>query len=380
LLQKSRNWAREQNCIGFASDRAGRIVIDRTFPAHSPSNDKIVSGAPDSSMTLKPAERIGNRYQNPVPTSVGSASMMFKVFKLYVQNRAERTPKRQLGPFHTDARIYQQPPASGLRVTWFGHSSTLLEIDGIRILIDPVWDQRAAPVEWAGPKRFFAPTLPLDQLPPIDAILLSHDHYDHYGANTIKRLAGMKSMAQIPWITTLGIGKRLIRRGVNAAFIRELDWTERTNVGPIEFTALPARHFSGRGVFDRWKTLWASFALAGPTHRVYYGADSGEWEGFADVGREYGPFDLTMLEIGAFDPLWADIHMGPDGAARTFHALGGKGLLMPIHWGLFDLALHAWRQPIERIFSLDKLRLFSPVPGVPTDVVPDIEVRSEWWR
>ena len=148
----------------------------------------------------------------------------------------------------------------------------------------------------------------------------------------------------------------------------------------MKLTALPARHFSGRGVFDRFKTLWASFVLAGPKHRVYYGADSGEWEGFEEIGREYGPFDLTMLEIGAFDPLWADIHMGPDGAARTFQALGGKGLLMPIHWGLFDLALHAWKQPIERIFSLDGLPLLSPEPGVPTEVVPEIEVRSEWWR
>ncbi len=331
-------------------------------------------------MTLKPAVRIGSRYQNPVPTSVGSASTLFKVLKLYIQSKTERTPKHQLGPFHTDARVYQQPPASGLRVTWFGHSSTLVEIDGIRILIDPVWNQRAAPVEWAGPKRFFAPTLQLDRLPPIDAILLSHDHYDHLGASTVRRLARMKSMEDTPWITTLGVGNGLRRLGVSPTLIRELDWTKHTKIGPVELTALPARHFSGRGIFDRFKTLWASFALAGPKHRVYYGADSGEWPGFEEIGREYGPFDLTMLEIGAFDPLWADIHMGPDGAAQTFHALGGQGLLMPIHWGLFDLALHAWRQPIERIFSLNGLPLLSPEPGAPTEVMPGVDVRSEWWR
>ena len=147
-------------------------------------------------MTLKPAVRIGNRYQNPVPTSVGDPSMMFKVLKLYLQNKDERTPKQKLGPFHTDIRIYEQPPPSGMRITWFGHSSSLLEIDGIRILIDPVWDQRAAPVEWAGPKRFFAPTLALEQLPRIDAVMLSHDHYDHLGARTVKQLASMNSMVR----------------------------------------------------------------------------------------------------------------------------------------------------------------------------------------
>jgi L-ascorbate metabolism protein UlaG (beta-lactamase superfamily) len=331
-------------------------------------------------MTLKPAIRIGQHYQNPEPTSVGGLSMMLKVFRLYLQNKDERTPKQQLGPFHTDIRLYEQPPPSGLRITWFGHSSSLLEIDGIRILIDPVWDQRAAPVEWAGPKRFFAPTLALDQLPHIDIVLLSHDHYDHLGARTVKQLASMKSMETTRWVTTLGVGNRLRSRGVKSELIHELNWTESVCIDSVKLTGLPARHFSGRGIFDRNKTLWTSFVIDGPQHRVYYGADSGEWTGFEEIGGEYGPFDLTMLEIGAFNALWADIHMGPDGAARTFQALGGKGLLMPIHWALFDLALHAWRQPIETIFAIDSLPLFSPKPGMPTEVAADIEVRSEWWR
>jgi L-ascorbate metabolism protein UlaG (beta-lactamase superfamily) len=331
-------------------------------------------------MILKPAVRLGKRFQNPVPTSVGDLSIMFKVLPLYLTNKEERTPKRKLGPFHTDPRIYLTPAASGLRVTWFGHSSSLIEIDGVRILVDPVWDQRASFVEWAGPKRFFDPTLQLDQLPHIDAVLLSHDHFDHLGANTVRQLARMASFAKTKWITPLVVGKILQELGVKAERIRELNWTERVSIGAIEITALPARHFSGRSIFNRFETLWASYVLAGPKHRVYYGADSGEWEGFTEIGREYGPFDLTMLEIGAFDPLWADIHMGPDGAARSFQALGGTGLLMPIHWGLFDLALHAWRQPIERIFSLDGLRLWAPMPGAPTDVVPNTELRSEWWR
>jgi L-ascorbate metabolism protein UlaG (beta-lactamase superfamily) len=259
-----------------------------------------------------------------------------------------------------------------------GHSSTLLEIDGVRVLIDPVWEERAAPVQWAGPKRFFAPPLRLKEMPRIDVVLLSHDHYDHLGARTIEFLAHSKRTADAQWVTTLGVGNTLRKLGVKD--VSELDWTESLRVGPLELTALPARHFSGRSLFTRFQTLWASFVLAGPMHRVYYGADSGEWEGFREIGQAYGPFDLTMLEIGAFDPLWADIHMGPDGAARTFRALGGTGLMMPIHWGLFNLALHAWWQPIERLFGIDGVKLWSPEPGLPTEVVEGMELRSGWWR
>ncbi len=324
------------------------------------------------------ALRKGKQYVNPVPTSVGDLSMMFKVLWLYLQNKEERTPKRPLGPFRTDAGAYATPPASGLRVTWMGHSTLLVEIDEVRVLIDPVWDERAAPVQWAGPRRFFAPPLPLEELPRIDVVLLSHDHYDHLGAGTIRRLAKSEATAQAQWITTLGVGKILKQFGMSHA--RELDWTESIQIGELKVTALPARHFSGRSLSNRFQTLWASFVLAGPQHRVYYGADSGEWDGFAELAQSYGPFDLTMLEIGASHPLWADIHMGPDGAARTFRAMGSHGLLMPIHWGLFDLALHAWRQPIERISSIEDLKLWSPAPGVPTEVTKGEELRSAWWR
>jgi L-ascorbate metabolism protein UlaG (beta-lactamase superfamily) len=327
---------------------------------------------------IEKARRNGKRYMNPVPTSVGASSTFLKVLWRYMAGREERTPKQPLGPFRTDAHVYEKAPASGLRVTWMGHSSMLLEIDGLRVLIDPVWEQRAAPVEWAGPKRFFAPPLRLQDLPPIDVVLLSHDHYDHLGARTVQRLAQIEPTIGAQWITALGVGTFLKKLGVKQ--VRELDWTESLSVGQVEVTALPARHFSGRSLTGRFETLWTSFVLAGPKHRVYYGADSGEWEGFREIGQAHGPFDLTMLEIGAFDPLWADIHMGPDGAMRMFHAMGGTGLMMPIHWGLFSLALHAWRQPIERVFAAEGLKIWAPEPGLPTEVVKGIELRSDWWR
>ncbi len=305
---------------------------------------------------------------------------MFKVAPRFLLGAAARSPKQPPGPFRTDSRIYAAPPASGLRITWFGHSSSLIEIDGIRVLIDPVWDARASPTTWSGPKRFFPPPLALKDLPPIDVVLISHDHYDHLGANTIQRLARMPHLEQARWITTLSIGGILADLGVDRNRCTELDWTDTIEIGRVAITALPARHFSGRSLFNRCETLWASFALIGPRHRVYYGADSGEWPGFQEIGQAFGPFDVTMLEIGAYDPLWADIHMGPEGAVRMFHALGGQGLLMPIHWGLFDLGLHPWTQPIEHIFAAEGLKLCSPAPGTPCEIITGQETRSEWWR
>lgn len=331
-------------------------------------------------MFLKPAVRDGKHFLNPVPTQVGGISIMFKVGPRFFLDTAARSPRRTPGPFLSDPRAYMTEPRSGLRVTWFGHASSLVEIDGIRVLIDPVWDERAAPTQWAGPKRFFPAPLALEDLPPIDAVLISHDHYDHLGEGTIRKLAQLRSLRATRWITTIGVGTILQRFGVESKNCTELNWTDSTNVGSTTITALPARHFSGRSLFNRFETLWASFALVGPKHRVYYGADSGEWQGFKEIGEAFGPFDLSMLEIGAFDPLWANIHMGPEGAVRTFRALGGHGLLMPIHWGLFDLALHPWRQPIETIFSCSDLKLWSPTPGEQCDIISDQQLRSLWWQ
>ena len=331
-------------------------------------------------MPLEPARRKGRQFLNPVPTKVGGPSIFFKAVPRLFFGTAGRQPSNPLGPFHTDPAIYTTPSRSGLRITWMGHSTSLIEIDGVRILIDPVWDQRAAPTTWAGPKRFFPAPLALSDLPPLDAILISHDHYDHLGARTIRALSQLPAAAKAKWIAPLAVGAVLQQFGVLANRCTELNWMDRAQIGAIEITALPARHFSGRNLFNRFHTLWASFALIGPNHRVYCGADSGEWPGFHEIGNQFGPFDLTMLEIGASDPLWADIHMGPEGAARSFRALGGHGLLMPIHWGLFNLALHPWTKPVEYISSVEDLKLWSPTPGAPSDAIAGEELRSDWWR
>ena len=332
---------------------------------------------------LRRAMKDGRRFLNPVPTMIGGFGTMFKVLPRFLSSKEEKFPRRPLGPFRTDVAVYGVSPQSGLRVTWMGHSSMLLEIDGLRLLVDPVWDERASPSTWAGPKRFFAAPVRLEDLPPLDVVLVSHDHYDHLGAATIRQLAQLESMRGARWVTSLGVGAILRGYGVTAERISELDWTEQLVVRGITITALPSRHFSGRSMFNRFETLWSAFVLKGPKHTVYFGADTGWWDGFAEIGAKYGPFDLTMLEIGAFDVLWDGIHLGPDGAARAFGALGGNGLMMPIHWGLFDLALHAWKQPIERLMELAEekgIMIWAPEPGRPTEVVTGVEMRSDWWK
>ncbi len=330
---------------------------------------------------LQRASRIGKTYQNPVPTRVGGIDLALKVLPQYLFNREETEPAKPLGPFVTDPRVYAVPPASGLRVTWFGHSSLLVEIDGTRVLIDPVWDPRASPFPWMGPRRFYPPTVALDTLPPLDYVLISHDHYDHLGAQTVRQLATLQP--QTHWVTSLGVGRRLRGFGVTPSQITELDWTESLTEGGFSLTAWPARHFSGRGLGDRFKSLWSSFVLQGPRHRVYYGADSGPWDGFAEIAARYDGFDLTMLEVGASSPFWPQIHLGPDAAVDAFKSMGARGLLMPIHWGLFNLALHGWRQPMERLAELaqqQELKLWSPRPGEPTEVVPTEALWSSWWQ
>jgi L-ascorbate metabolism protein UlaG (beta-lactamase superfamily) len=339
---------------------------------------------------LKRAEKNGRKFLNPVPTTIGGFSTALKVLPKMLSNKAETTPRMPVGPFLTDTSIYATPPASGLRVTWFGHSGLLLEIDGVRILIDPIWEQRASPMQWMGPKRFWAPTMRLEDMPPLDAVLISHDHYDHLGARTIRKLALLPATAGAKWITSLGVARRLRRMGVPRAHLTELDWTQSVEIAGAELgsslkiTSFPARHFSGRGILDRFTTLWASFVLEGPRHRVYFGADTGWWEGFSEIGAQYDRFDLTLLEIGAFDSLWAGIHLGPDNAVKAFDEMGlssRAGLLMPIHWGLFSLGLHAWRQPIERLELISRdysANLWSPQPGLPTEVVGPLF--NDWWR
>lgn len=327
-------------------------------------------------MSLESARKKGRKFLNPIPTDEAGFSKMIPIIREYYNNTAENTPKQTLGPFKTDPSIYKKQPVSGLRITWIGHSSLLIEIDGKRILTDPVWGERASFLSFMGPKRFFEPPLSLDELPPLDAVLLSHDHYDHLDKNTIKHFAG----TNIPFFCSLGVEKYLEDWGILPNFITKMDWGDSVMIDhDVILTATPARHFSGRGIINRNETLWSSFVIKGPKHNIFFGADSGWFPGFKEIGDTFGPFDLTMLEIGAYGKYWSDIHMGPDNASNAHIALKGK-LMMPIHWGTFNLAPHAWYEPIERLEQYakeKKIELFVPEPGKPTEV--NGAFNSEWW-
>jgi L-ascorbate metabolism protein UlaG (beta-lactamase superfamily) len=327
-------------------------------------------------MPIEGSRKKEGKYINPVPTSDGIGKLL-PILIEYATNKAENTPKKQLGPFKTDISVYNTPPASGLRITWVGHTSLLIEIDGKRILTDPVWSDRVSFAQWMGPKRFFAPPIALKDLPPLDAVIVSHDHYDHLDKNTINFFAG----TTIPFYTSLGVGKYLKEFGIVENYIYEMDWGDSMMIDhDCVITATPARHFSGRGMLNRNETLWSSFVIKGHTHNIFFGADSGYFEGFKAIGKTFGPFDLTLLEIGAYGQYWPQIHMGPDNASNAHIDLKGK-VMMPIHWGTFSLAPHAWYEPVERLEQYGKekkIELFIPSPGTPTEM--NEAYNSGWWK
>ena len=251
----------------------------------------------------------------------------------------------------------------------------LLELDGARVLTDPVFGERASPLSFAGPRRFHPVPVALAELPPLDLVVLSHDHYDHLCRDTMAALARMS----VPIVTALGVGARLEALGIDARRITELDWHESTQVGPLRVTAAPSQHFSGRAVGDRNHTLWASWVLEGTRHKVYFSGDTGFTDEFRSIGERYGPFDLVMLEVGAWNEAWGDIHLGPKNALRAFDMLGG-GALLPVHWGTFNLALHAWDEPAETLRAeAGGRRIVTPGLGRVVELA-HFEGATPWWR
>jgi L-ascorbate metabolism protein UlaG (beta-lactamase superfamily) len=249
-----------------------------------------------------------------------------------------------------------------------------VEIDGRRVLTDPVWSERCSPSTLVGPKRFHVPPIVLEELPPIDAVVISHDHYDHLDMPAIEALALRGAHFFVP----LGVGAHLERWKVPAGRIHELDWNDQAEIAGLAITATPSRHYSGRSLLDGNETLWASWVIAGPRHRVWFSGDSGYTEKFREIGARHGPFDLTLIKIGAYDRSWREIHMEPEAAVRTHQDVRGR-VMLPVHWATFNLAIHEWSEPAERTVAAERranAALVMPRPGELVDLNDPPRVES----
>lgn len=326
-------------------------------------------------------------FRNPAGVGPGLREGTAKpVLREFLFGGKRRVPVAPLPALDPRAR-WAAPVDTGLRATWLGHSTVLIEIEGFRVLTDPVWGLRASPSRLLGPKRFQPVPVEIEALGELDAVIVSHDHYDHLDAPSIRALAAR----DLPFFTSLGVGAHLEAYGVNPERVTELDWWESATIHKgrpgaerqreLRITAGPSQHFSGRGLKDRNKTLWSSFTITGEHKRVFFSGDTGLTEDYEAIRARLGPFDLVMLEVGAFHPAWGHIHLGPDNALAALELLGGAPLL-PVHWGTFNLALHSWDQPVERLLELAPqrdLRLVMPRLGEAVEPA-QVESVEPWWR
>lgn len=321
------------------------------------------------------ALRADGKFRNPVAMHKMNAAQSLKLMWTFLFDKPASTVPAKAVPVQalTRAQLLAAPDDTLFRL---GHSTLLMKFDGEFFLTDPVFSERASPVQWAGPKRFHQPPISIAELPPIKAVILSHDHYDHLDHAAVLALASKTEH----FVTPLGVGDTLIGWGVPTAKVRQFDWWQGTQIGSVELVATPSQHFSGRGLFDGNRTLWASWVIMTPALRVFFSGDSGYFDGFKRIGEQYGPFDVTMLETGAYDKLWPDVHMQPEQTLQAHLDLRGKYLL-PVHNGTFDLGLHAWHEPFDRISMLAARRdvpLATPEMGVAVDLTQPAPGRK-WW-
>jgi L-ascorbate metabolism protein UlaG (beta-lactamase superfamily) len=323
----------------------------------------------------------GDGFHNVYPIQPGLRDPKASMPSLsdFLCGRERGNPLRPL-PALNPIDAWRRTPDTRLRVTWLGHSTTLIEIDGMRVLTDPVWGLRASPLSLAGPKRFQPVPVALREMPPVDIVIISHDHYDHLDYPTIRALA----KSDVPFVTSLGVGAHLEAWGIPPARITELDWWESATVpgGDVQVTATPSQHFSGRTPKTRNATLWSSFVVRSERHCVFFSGDTGLTTEYRDIRERFGPFDLAMLEVGAWDPAWGDMHLGPENALKAVAHLDAETFL-PIHWGTFRLAMHSWDQPAEVLYeqgSKTRTRLVMPKLGEPVEPGRASGTVQPWWR
>ncbi|HTV83896.1 MAG TPA: MBL fold metallo-hydrolase [Dyella sp.] len=321
-------------------------------------------------------QRRGQRFHNPAPRPPQSIGKTLRIiWNALFHKPADTRPQAPI-PVQalTRAQLDAAPDRSLYRL---GHSTMLIKLRGAYWLTDPVFAERASPLRWMGPKRFHQPPIALSDLPPLRGVVLSHDHYDHLDRWSIEQLAASTGV----FLTPLGVGDRLIEWGVDASKVHQLDWWESIEIDGLRMTAAPAQHFSGRTPLDGNSTLWASWAIFDDELRVFFSGDTGYFDGFKRIGERLGPFDITLMETGAYDGQWPYVHMQPEQTVQAHRDLRGRWLL-PVHNGTFDLAMHAWQEPFERIVSLAAQRdvpLATPRMGERLDLAAPHQ-GERWWR
>jgi len=343
-----------------------------------PQFGAAMTGARLERAKANPQYRDG-RFVNLQPETPTSTGAMFDYLVRQFSGDEARVPPSPLPVLAVDkTALAAPPPASGLRAFWIGHASVYAEVDGLRLLLDPVFAERVSPIA-IGPKRFHPPPIALVDLPRIDAVLVSHDHYDHLDMETVQHLAARGSRFFVP----LGIGAHLERWGVPPAQIEEMEWWQRKTLGSVEFVCTPTRHYSGRGLGDRSATLWSSWSVLGPRHRFFYSGDTGYGTHFADIGSRLGPFDLAFIKIGAYGPgpSWIDIHMPPEQSVQAHRDVRARRMF-PVHWSTFNLAYHDWDEPIRRTVAeagRTGVDVVTPRLGEWVDADQDF-ASTPWWQ
>ncbi|MFV0600901.1 MAG: MBL fold metallo-hydrolase [Brachymonas sp.] len=325
---------------------------------------------------LQSPQFVGERFSNVLPRPARGLLEGAGLWYDFLFNKPAGTLPDRIIPVQAITRAGLLAAADN-SVWRLGHSTLLFKLHGKFWLTDPVFSERASPVQWFGPKRWHAPPISIDELPPIEAVVLSHDHYDHLDHAAV--LALQDKVAH--FIAPLGVGTRLVDWGVPAAKVQELDWWQHTVVNGVRLTATPAQHFSGRGLNDGNRTLWVSWVITGAGFNLFFSGDSGYFDGFKEIGRRHGPFDVAFLETGAYNKRWEYVHMLPEQTVQAFQDLGAKWLF-PIHNGTFDLAMHAWNDPFEQISRLageQGIALSTPEMGEPLPFLSPHAGRA-WWR
>lgn len=286
---------------------------------------------------------------------------------------------RPEGEIPTVMPAYELPLSEEeIRVTWFGHSSMLLQMHGLNILIDPIFSERSSPVSFAGAKRFSNPPVSVEDLPHIDILMLSHDHYDHMDYRTIKELDEKVDRYIVP----LGLENHLERWKVDAGKIQNMAWWEETEIGGLTIGCTPARHYSGRSLNDQFATLWASWVFRDEYHQVYESGDSGYGDHIRQIHDRYGDFDFVLIDCAQYDVSWPEVHMFPEEAVTAVEILGA-GIAMPVHWGAFSLAYHAWDDSVERFVGEGEragLQIVTPKIGETVRLQEPGDYQERWWR